>query len=370
MNDGKTVVARLATRYTGMIPYNEKAIGGVHGDDLDLICVYLSKSSNLDNHFKKNYGIEDFYLSKSKSIHVFGSVFKLVKIIRQKKVDVLHCIGEKAGVYGFFASKICKGIKLIFQADPVELANERIGLIGSIAMKKYDLVIVSGASDKKKIINSGVEVDKVEILDTSIDHERFAGCETNREQARDLLQLPHDALVFGSVGSLDKDRMNSELIDAFAMVKKTIGNAHLVFIGQGEQDEQLKEQARQSGFGDAIHFAGRRDDIEKCLRGIDIFVCAKLKYDGLPRPVLEAMASGVPCIGPVDGGLDDLFADGTLGRNVEQFNADNVAAAMVELATAPHNKVLDVVNAASNKIENGYDHKVTISKLKRIYSSV
>ncbi len=372
MKQGKIVIARLWSRYAGILPLDEPVIGKINSSEFETICIYLSKRSGIENQFEEKYGMKVHYISNSRSVNFFKATYNLSKILKKTNVDILHCFGFQSATCGYTAAKISKVNSVILQVNPVEMIKNRIGFISSMYLKRYSGILVSGRDDRQKLMNfdSGIDSKKIKIIDTSIDYDKFSANTVLKEQARKMLNLPHDALIFGLVGRLIEDKRNREVIEAFVKVKSKINNAHLVFIGDGSQAEILKKQARASGVGDAIHFIGHRDDIEKCLKAFDIFVSAKVSYDGIPRTLLEAMAAGVPCIGPSDGGIEELFNQGRCGIVVSDFEPEPLAKAMIELATMSHNRVLDIVNAASRLVEANYDHKVAAEKLENIYKDL
>ena len=81
--------------------------------------------------------------------------------------------------------------------------------------------------------------------------------------------------------------------------------------GKGPEEENLKALAESLGVAKQIHFLGFRSDIKELLAAADIFLFTT-KQEGLPRSMMEAMASGLPCIASKIRGNTDLL-DGTEG---------------------------------------------------------
>lgn len=99
--------------------------------------------------------------------------------------------------------------------------------------------------------------------------------------------------VLISVGRLDKNKNNGTLIKAVALYQKP--SIHLVICGDGEEREYLSNLAKELGIESQILFLGKRSDMKELYAMADIFVMASYR-EGLSRSIMEAMASGLPCI--------------------------------------------------------------------------
>jgi glycosyltransferase involved in cell wall biosynthesis len=116
--------------------------------------------------------------------------------------------------------------------------------------------------------------------------------------------------VLISVGRLDKNKNNSTLIKAVALCNNP--SVHLVICGDGEERDFLSNLARELGVGPQIHFLGNRSDMKELYTMADVFVMASYR-EGLSRSIMEAMASGLPCIASDIRGNRDLIQNGKGG---------------------------------------------------------
>jgi glycosyltransferase involved in cell wall biosynthesis len=85
-------------------------------------------------------------------------------------------------------------------------------------------------------------------------------------------------------------------VDNFALLEKQIGNVTLLISGNGELFEQTKDYVKKMNVT-KIRFLGYLDDkdIPDLYACCDYYIMTS-KYEGLPLTLLEAMASGLPCI--------------------------------------------------------------------------
>ena len=63
----------------------------------------------------------------------------------------------------------------------------------------------------------------------------------------------------------------------------------------GNKEAELKVLANKNGIAENVHFLGYRKDVKELMNASDIFVMPSFR-EGLSRSIMEAMASGLPCL--------------------------------------------------------------------------
>lgn len=135
-------------------------------------------------------------------------------------------------------------------------------------------------------------------------------------------------------GRLHPQKNLDLLIDAWPEVLERAPGASLVLVGRGPEEDRLRERARGLGVGDAVHFPGRVDDPAESLRAADLFALPSVA-EGMSNSLLEAMATGLPCLVTRIGGNTDLVEDGRTGRLLPQGDPGAWAGAIVDLLRRP-----------------------------------
>jgi len=122
------------------------------------------------------------------------------------------------------------------------------------------------------------------------------------------------------------------LLDAIALVRRTVPEVALVLVGEGPQQPALVARARQLGIADLVHFAGYVPQRETAAwyRSADVFALSS-DFDNSPNVVLEAMASGLPIVSTDVGGLRDYVEPPGNGLLTPKGDADRFAEAIVAL---------------------------------------
>jgi glycosyltransferase involved in cell wall biosynthesis len=239
---------------------------------------------------------------------------ELVDLIRREKIDYIHCNTPTGGVLGRLAGKKCKVKKIIYQAHgfhfykgapkinwllyyPVEkfLARYTDALI-TINQEDYKL-----AKNKLKLRNNGKVYYVPGVgIDVAQYNTEVASCQEKRRE----LGLRDSDVALISMGDLI-DRKNYDV--AIRLIAEANNpNLQYFICGKGPEEAKLVALAQRLGVSDQIHFLGFRSDIKELLSAADLFLFTT-KQEGLPRSMMEAMASGLPCVVSRIRGNTDLL---------------------------------------------------------------
>lgn len=156
---------------------------------------------------------------------------------------------------------------------------------------------------------------------------------TVRERLRAKLGVKSDQMAFLFAGRLHETKDLPTLLRAYEVFhSRAPGPSVLWLAGDGAERSELEGLAASLGLGTHVNFLGARSDIRDLMSAADTFVMSSAT-EGLPMVLLEAMATGLPCIATAVGGIPQLLD--TCGRVVEPHQPDALAAAMIDLATDP-----------------------------------
>lgn len=177
---------------------------------------------------------------------------------------------------------------------------------------------------------------------------------------------------FVYVGRLVAYKSPDLLIEGFALANKTL-DAQLEIIGDGPMRADLEALTRKLGVAGRVTFAGwlSKPDASARLRDSDVFVHPSLREPG-GTSVLEAMATGLPCIVADWGGPAEYVEDGT-GIRVSVASRDmfvaNIADAMTQLAADPRLRK-DMGMKARARVAEYYDWDELTRQLVKIYQEL
>lgn len=177
--------------------------------------------------------------------------------------------------------------------------------------------------------------------------------------------VPEDAVLLISVGELNANKNHQVILSALA--KMNDERVYYVLCGTGERAPELKRQARQLGMEGRVLLLGYRTDVRELLKASDIFVMPS-RREGLSRSIMEAMASGLPCVVSRIRGNTDLIRAGISGELCGPDDADEFAAALKKLVESRETR--ERMGAFNRSAIREYDVKIVKREMEEIYRAV
>jgi glycosyltransferase involved in cell wall biosynthesis len=165
-------------------------------------------------------------------------------------------------------------------------------------------------------------------------------------------------------GRLHPQKNLDVLIDAWPDVMKS-SPASLVLVGDGVDRQRLESKAKELGIADSVHFTGAQADPAEFLRAADLFVLPSVA-EGMSNSLLEAMASGLPCVASEIGGNTDLLDQGRTGWLAAPEDRPGWTAAILRVLQDPALGRF-VGGEARRRIEEEFAMPVVVDRYIKIY---
>jgi len=147
------------------------------------------------------------------------------------------------------------------------------------------------------------------------------------------IQIPlREAFKVATVGRLTSWKRIDGIIEAIAQLE----NVGLIVVGDGPEEERLKQMAQALNVSERIYFAGKRSKQEtlSLMAAADIFVLNST-YEGLPHVVLEAMSLGLPVVATTIGGTPEVVEHETNGLLIPSSDHEALKDALSRLIAHP-----------------------------------
>ncbi|MFN4130049.1 MAG: glycosyltransferase family 4 protein [Paracoccaceae bacterium] len=187
----------------------------------------------------------------------------------------------------------------------------------------------------------------------------------SRAQIRGEFGIPDTAPLIVSVAVLRAGKGIDLLVDAFATLRQTVGDAHLLIVGDGPERPLVMDRIARHDLGDVVHMAGFRKDVADILRASDVFVLPTL-MDALPTVIMEAMAARLPIVASETGGIPEMIEDGREGLLVPPGNVDALAKAMIRICTQP-DFAQELASAGRHRVEESFFLPRQVERLADLY---
>lgn len=176
-------------------------------------------------------------------------------------------------------------------------------------------VIVPSEAYRKKVEAMGIAPDRIHKLPRGVDLAVFNPA--NRAPGFwSTLGIPEDGLKLLYVGRVSAEKNLAELCPAFEQALRARPDLRLVVVGDGPYLETMKARlAANESARDRAHFTGvlRDDALGAAFASADLFVFPSLT-DTFGNSVIEALASGLPCLVSDEGGPSEIVVPGACGE--------------------------------------------------------
>ena len=292
---------------------------------------------------------------------------ELKKVIDDGGYDIIHCHTPVGAMLTRIAAKDArkKGCKVIYTAHGFHfykgapLVNWLLYYpVEKLLAKKTDVLVTINTEDYQRAqkFKAG---KTVYVPGVGIDIGKFSRTEGIREKKRSELGIPLDAKVLLSVGELNVNKNHKVVINALPDMK----NCWYVVCGRGPLMDNYKKLASDLGVSDRVLLAGYRTDVSEFYQMADVFVFPSFR-EGLPVALMEAMASGLPCVAARNRGTDDLLNGSEMlfdATNLEELKHD------LKVALSSEGKK-EVLRNKEHLLQ--FDINNTTEKIKDIYLSV
>jgi len=171
-----------------------------------------------------------------------------------------------------------------------------------------------------------------------------------------------------SVGRLSDVKGYPLLMEAVALLVSEGRQVRLRLVGDGPDGQQLQERARQLGIAGQVIFEGwkTQDELRRLYSGSDLCVLSSFA-EGVPVVLMEAMATGVPCVAPRITGIPELIRDGIEGLLVTPSNVADLASAIRELMDKPELR-RQMATLARLRIADQYELRKNVLRLSKLFS--
>ncbi|MGH8497146.1 MAG: glycosyltransferase family 4 protein [Gammaproteobacteria bacterium] len=250
------------------------------------------------------------------------------RLLEAEQPDIVHLHSRRgADVLGALAARAarCKVVlsRRVDNPEPRPFVPLKYGL--------YDRVIAISEAIRGVLRECGVPERKLACVRSAIEPATFAG---DRGRLRAELGIDAQRPVLGVAAQLIGRKGHDVLLEALPVLCRRHPGLITVFFGKGPLEKQLRSQARTLGLGDAVVFAGFRDDLNALLPGLDV-LAHPAHAEGLGVILLQAAAAGVPVVASAVGGIPEAVRDGETGLLVPPGKTQALIRAVDRLLADP-----------------------------------
>lgn len=208
----------------------------------------------------------------------------------------------------------------------------------------------------------------VEALSNGIDLSRFAKGRANKE-IYDEYKIPKNKPIVLYIGRVDPEKSLDILMKAFIKAHEKVPDAHLVVVGDGSARSKLEGIIEKAGLNKNAHFLGRvvGDNLPQLYRTGTVFAITS-KTETQSIVLMEAMASGLPCVAVDAGAVHELVKNNKNGYLVEADDIAAVANSLVKILTNKERQAKMSEESVARAAKHDISH--TLTRMEEIYTQV
>jgi glycosyltransferase involved in cell wall biosynthesis len=269
------------------------------------------------------------------------TLFRLYKIFRKERFDIVHSLMPKTGLVAMVAAFFA-GVPNRIHTFTGQVWANKVGVVRQ-GLKTLDRLTASCAtslladslSQRQFLVDHHItERSKISVLGNGsvcgVDIERFRPDLIVRQEIRACLGIPDNAIVYLFLGRVNKDKGIYDLAYAFAELAGTLPCAHLLVVGPDEEDMDLTLQLILDKCPDQFHRVGFTDKPEDYMASADV-ICLPSYREGFGSVIIEAASVGLPAVASNICGLIDAVIDGETGVLHQPGDVDGIKRMLLML---------------------------------------
>lgn len=361
-----TTVSRTINAF--LIPHIEMLLD--NGYEVDCAC---SIDKPVDKELQ-NKGVKIFEVPFSRNPLGIGNIkafMRLMELQRINNYDIVHVHTPIAAIYGRLLKLGYSNLKTIYTAHGYHFLKGGSKLSWLIyypiekIMAKFTDVIININKEDFEITKEKLKPRSSYFLNgVGLDLSKYKKLSKDEilEKKKELGINDNDFVVL-MIAELNKNKNHIQLINAIEILKEKYSNIKALCIGGGQNKEILNESIISKKLQNDIFMLGYREDVNKLINISDIGILMSYR-EGLPRNIMEFMASGRKVIATNIRGCRDLLCNETIGTLVNVGDYEETAKAIEKYYLSRDGEF-----NVSNEIKK-YDIESVNSELLKIYESI
>jgi glycosyltransferase involved in cell wall biosynthesis len=272
----------------------------------------------------KHYEIKD--IEKKNPFIMITTLFKLFRIVRNEKINIIHTHHRMAAFYASIILKFSHNLRFIHTAHNT-FSNMR--KLTHCCLKHAEIIAVGKAVSDNLINFFGLDSFKIKIIYNSVPKDSTAPITINSFQKwRD-----EGNILVGNIGRLSKQKGIIYYLEAInqILLKYPKMKIHFFIVGDGEQSDLLEKYVDTHNLDRFVSFLGYRSDVSNILKQLDFIVLSSL-WEGFPLTPIEAFSVGKTIIATNIDGSSEIVNDGINGILVPAQDPNEMAKAICFLS--------------------------------------
>ena len=268
------------------------------------------------------------------------TVASYVRLILSERPGLVVAYTQKPIIYGGLAARLAGGCRFfalmsglgyVFSqaADERPLLRSLVRRLYRSALRGAETVFVFNGDDREEMLRQRILSPRqrvVQVPGSGVDVDLFRS-----------VPVPAGAPTFLMIGRYMRDKGIADFIEAAKIVRQRHPDVRFQLLGRVEDQSPTSVSRAQveQWAGDWVELIDETRDVRPYLAASTVFVLPSYYREGLPRTILEAMATGRPIVTTDMPGCREPVAHGVNGLLVPPQSAESLAAALLRFVDEP-----------------------------------
>jgi len=293
-------------------------------------CLNDVRKPCLDLAFEARQGNINTEVITCRSRFDLQTILKIISIVRRKKIDILHCHGFKADIYGWFAAR-WTDCYLMTTKHGWTHANRLVRLwewMDLIFLRSFDKIVAVSDQIAQELLKKHISQDRIHRIPNGTPI--YDNNKLDQSSLRKEMGFKREDRIVGIVGRLSIEKGHRFFLEAAKSILNKFPSTKFLIVGEGNLYAELKNQAFSLGLKENVFFTGFRKDVALLYRTMDVVVSSSLR-EGIPMTILESMAVGKPVVATSVGGVTKLVQNNRTGFLIPPRDADAIAKKVIKM---------------------------------------
>jgi glycosyltransferase involved in cell wall biosynthesis len=313
----------------------------------------------------KDENIVAFSLPFKNSLDIKTAI-EIKSICLNERIDIVHLHSSKSHGIGVLS-------KILGNKVPFVLSRRVSFPIKNNWFTKFkynfsaiERIICVSENIKKIVQNYINKPEKCVTIYDGIDLEKF-DLTVKTTILKDEFNISRDSFIIGNTSALESEKDYVTFIKTIKILVQNNNNVHAFIIGKGSEEFSLKELVNKEGLNDFITFTGFRNDIDKILPELDLFLMPS-KSEGLGTSILDSFIAKTPVVATHAGGIPEIVIHEKTGMLAPIGDAETLSIHIEKIIKNPDFKMM-LIDQASDKVLE-FSKKEMAIKTFKVYTEI
>jgi len=283
---------------------------------------------------------------------------RLFNLLAQLKPDVVNTHSSDDSWMAGFVARVL-GVPLVVRTRHVSTP------IGSAFSYKAfpHLILTTSQSIRESLIACGIDEEKIVVVPTGIDSNRFRFSSSWRKEIREKHAFSEEDTLVGNICVLRSWKGLDFFIDTAAQMPPQF---KFILAGDGPQRLRLQDRAKGMGLEGRMVFPGHQEEIEKYFSALDLYFFTSYANEGVPQSLLQAQSVGLPMVVCRTPSVLETLKDAEDVIPVDYGEVPSACAALeraVPMTRVPENRR----KQKNERIHSAHSLEAMLEKIRELY---